>query len=438
LPPPSLHVILASIGTDGDVFPYVGLGIALRGRGHRVTLAAAEDYRAMADANGFAFQPLFTVAENRALIEDPDFWHPLKGPVVGARWGVRFLATNYDVFVALAADGPAVFVASPGLLAARVARDKLGFPMVSLLPQPWMIPSCVEPRVMPGGLTLPRWAPRPLGRLYMRGINAIGYALIGRELNALRERVGLPPVRQVFEWWLSPDLIVGAFPEAYGRPQPDWPPHVRLVGFPLYDGRPLAPLPEDLMAFCRESGGEAPIAFTFGTGMRHAARHFAAAVEACRLLGRRGILLTRYADQLPAPLPETVRHVPFAAFGELFPRCAAVVHHGGIGTVARALAAGLPQLILPIAYDQKDNAVRVRRLGAGDGLRGWQVSGPRIARALDRLLAPDARERCRTLAERFAAVDALGAAAHEVEQLAARHVAPACTAEATAIPSAAT
>src|SRR5205085_10377103 len=129
---------------------------------------------------------------------------------------------------------------------------------------------------------------------------------------------------------------------------------------------------------------------------------FRAAVDACRQLGVRGLLLTTYARQLPQPLPPSVQHCAFAPFGELFPRCAAVVHHGGIGTVARALAAGTPQLIVPHAYDQMDNAARVRRLGAGIGLAPRHATGPGLARALADLLTPAARARCPALATRCA------------------------------------
>ena len=91
----------------------------------------------------------------------------------------------------------------------------------------------------------------------------------------------------------------------------------------------------------------------------------------------RGILLTKYAAQVPDPLPPNVIRVGFAPFRKLFPRCAAVVHHGGIGTVAKALAAGVPQLVLPGAFDQTDNATRVKRLGAGD----WFPPAGRTRRA---------------------------------------------------------
>ena len=219
---------------------------------------------------------------------------------------------------------------------------------------------------MPGGLTLPRRAPRWAGRLYWRLIDAVGGWLMGSHLTSLRASLGLKRVRRLFQWWLSPQRVIGLFPEWYGPPQSDWPPQIRLTGFPLCDGTPSRDLPTDVAEFCQ--AGPPPVAFTFGTGMRHAAGLFRAAAEACRLLGVRGLLLTPYAEQLPPNLSASVRRCDFAPFQELFPRCAAVVHHGGVGTAARALATGTPQLVLPWAYDQEDNAARVKRLGAGERL----------------------------------------------------------------------
>ena len=195
----------------------------------------------------------------------------------------------------------------------------------------------------------------------------------------------------------------------------DWPPQLRLAGFPRFDGGASAGLPADLVDFCRAAAP--PIAFTLGTGMRHGAAFFHAAVEACGLLGRRGILLTRHAQQLPTPLPHAVRHVAFAPFGELLPLCAAVVHHGGIGTTARALAAGTPQLVLPLAWDQPDNAARVRRLGAGSSLGARRRSAARLAEALVEQLKPEAQARCRALSARFGDEDALERAAVWLEEL---------------------
>jgi UDP:flavonoid glycosyltransferase YjiC (YdhE family) len=210
-------------------------------------------------------------------------------------------------------------------------------------------------------------------------------------------------------------MALGMFPEWYGPPQADWPPQMQLTGFPLFDGRQGNELPASLMQFC--GAGSPPVAFTFGTGMAHPADLFRSALEACRRLGVRGIFLTKYRDQLPAALPSTVVHHSFAPFQKLFPRCTAVVHHGGIGTVAEAMAAGLPQLICPIAFDQTDSAVRTKKLGAGDWLAIRARDGRRIADALTRLMTLETRSRCRVTAERLKNSDALELAAKRIETL---------------------
>jgi UDP:flavonoid glycosyltransferase YjiC (YdhE family) len=414
-----LHTILTSMGTDGDVNPFLGLGARLRARGHRVTLVANEHFGPLAAAQGLAFRPLLTDAEYQQVLADPAFWHPLKGALLLARWGARYLGRHYDLLAELARDGPSILVSGPAILAARLVQEKLARPMASVILQPWVLPSLTAPPIMPAGLTLPSWAPRPLGRLYWRLVDAVGDLLIGPSLNRVRAGLGLAPVRRLFRWWLSPQLILGLFPPWYGPPQADWPPQVHPLGFPLYDGKPGHAVPAEVLAFCQD--GPPPIAFTFGTGMKHGERLFRAAAEACRRLGVRGLLLTPFREQLPTPLSPLLWHCDFAPFLQLFPHCAAVVHHGGVGTMAKALATGTPQLILPLAYDQLDNATRVRRLGAGDWLGPRQRSGARVAQVLSRLLAAEARKRCHAVAAHFGAVDPLEVAADWVEKLAQTH-----------------
>ena len=147
---------------------------------------------------------------------------------------------------------------------------------------------------------------------------------------------------------------------------------------------------------------------------------FGKALEVCRVLGKRGIFLTRYSHQLPTPLPPSVQVCEFAAFLGLFPLCAAVVHHGGIGTVAKALATGTPQLILPMAFDQFDNAARVKSLGAGDSLGSGRCTIGQMADALTFLMRDQSRMCCRRVAERMQGDHALETAAGLVEGLAHR------------------
>jgi UDP:flavonoid glycosyltransferase YjiC (YdhE family) len=152
--------------------------------------------------------------------------------------------------------------------------------------------------------------------------------------------------------------------------------------------------------------------------MAHPAEFFRCALEACELLGVRGVFLTKYKDQLPNPLPASVFHCAYAPFQKLFLKCAAVVHHGGIGTVAKAMAAGAPQLICPLCFDQFDNGVRTNELGAGDWIKPGRRGGMQIAEALTRLITPETRARCREISARIKNSDALESAAELIERFA--------------------
>ncbi|MBN9524480.1 glycosyltransferase family 1 protein [bacterium] len=409
-----MHVVLATVGTDGDVFPHLGLGAVLRGRGHRVTLTAPEPYRAGAEARGLGFEPLVTADETARMLADPDMWHPLRSGRMMARWGAPLIPRQYEVLARLVGEEPAVLVANPGLLAARVVQERLGVPTASLLLQPGLIPSVTAPPEMTGGLTPPHWLPRPLVRLYWRGVDAAGAVLVGRDLNRFRRQFGLAPVRRVFRWWLSPQLVIGLFPPWYAAPQPDWPPQLQLAGFGRFDGAD-DPLSVDVEAFLR--AGPPPVAFTLGTGMAHAAAFFRTAVAACEALGVRGLLLTKFGHLLPR-LPALVRHCRFAPFRRLLPRCAAVVHHGGVGTTAAALETGCPQVVVPLAWDQPDNAARVEALGVGTTLGRRQRTRGALAAALARVTTPGACDRARVAAAKARGADGLAVAAGWVEELA--------------------
>src|SRR5437899_13001418 len=86
-----MHAILVSIGTGGDIFPYIGLGKVLRGRGHQVTLVAPEDFANLAAEHDLAFHAVVSTEENHELLANPDFWHPFKAAQVSARWAMRLI-----------------------------------------------------------------------------------------------------------------------------------------------------------------------------------------------------------------------------------------------------------------------------------------------------------------------------------------------------------
>jgi len=180
--------------------------------------------------------------------------------------------------------------------------------------------------------------------------------------------------------------------------QGDYPEQVRLGGFVQYDESDHISLDPDLVTWLK--AGDKPIAFTPGSAMLFGESFFQAAADACVRLKRRGLLLTRHAEQIPKDLPDTVRHVSFAPFGQLLPHCGALVHHGGIGTTAQGLQAGLPMLVMPMSHDQFDNAAICKRLGVADWLSRRKFTARRVANKLDRLLrSPDVAASCARVAD---------------------------------------
>jgi rhamnosyltransferase subunit B len=185
--------------------------------------------------------------------------------------------------------------------------------------------------------------------------------------------------------------------------------------FALYDPHLAATLPAELERFLAE--GDAPLVFTPGSGNRQARRWLARAVQAAQRLGRRALLLTPHREQVPASLPPGVLWLPYVPLRALLPRAAALVHHGGIGTTAEALRAGVPQLVVPLAYDQFDNGARVEALAAGRMLAGWRARPRQLAATLAALLvSDDVRAGCAAAAARIAGDEHVDVAAM-VEEL---------------------
>ena len=135
--------------------------------------------------------------------------------------------------------------------------------------------------------------------------------------------------------------------------------------------------------------------------MKHADQFFLDCIEACQLLGQRGILLTQHPEQLPAELPENIQHFAYLPFRRVLPQALALVHHGGIGTTAQAIAAGIPQVIRPMAHDQPDTAARVEKLGIGASLSTKKFNATSLAEKLKILITSQAvLALCRAYAER--------------------------------------
>lgn len=400
---PAPLVIVASNGTGGDMQPFIALAQALQQRGRRVLLLVPGWQEAAALASGLAYRTFGTQEEGQAMLGDPGLWDERKGWGVVWRGLVPHLGAVRDVVQALPDGEDCVVLCHPFLVPmaalARSVRPDLRIVVAYLAPSNLC---SSHDFLAAGSLRIPAWVPlawrQALWRLLHRSM--VDPVLLPG-LNGARAQHGLPPEAHFFAHMLAaPDASLGLFPAWFAAPQADWPPHFVQAGFPCAAPHGAAALPPELERFLGE--GEPPVVFTPGTGHQHAQRYFSIALEVLRRLGRRGLFLTPHAAQVPQHLPPNVMwqaHVPFAA---LLPRVAAVVHHGGIGTSADAFRAGIPQLIVPFAYDQFDNGWRIKRLGVGDVLLARRLSAGRMQRQLARLLAaPEVALACGEVARRM-------------------------------------
>lgn len=394
-------ILLTPFGSAGDVFPFIWLGRLLRARGHRVILLTTCLFEEAAAKAGLEFVGLGTKEEFEALQRDARLWKPYLATKLVFSYAGQWASRFHEAIRRIAADAKPSLMLSPVLaFGSRMARESLGIPMITVHLQPAVMISMHDTPVFFSGSAwlskLPRWLkrmifslPNPVDRFALPGIRkSCG-------------RTGIAPPRSLFrEWWDSPDGVLMLWPEWFAAPQPDWPENFFQHTFPLEDLAREQPLSAELAAFL--AAGERPVVFTPGSANVQAHRFFVAALGAVEQLQARAVFVTRDLSQLPARLPPSVLAVEYAPFSELVRHASVFAHHGGIGTLSQGLAAGVPQLLMPMAHDQPDNENRLRRLGAGFGIVPGRFTADRVAAALGKLMSgPAIRSAAAQCAERI-------------------------------------
>ncbi len=377
------RVLLTTFGSYGDLNPFLALGLELKRRGHGATIATAEGYRADVERAGLGFAPVRPDMDKTDLALFARAMHPAKGSEVVVREIVMPHVRESYADLERAADGHDLLVSHVLTYAAPILAQKKKLKWLSTSLQPLGFFSYYDPPVVAPAPWL--GALRPLGPFFHKPLLALMKKVSypwGDEARKLRAELGMDPgLDPIFEGQYSPYGTLALYSSLFGPAQPDWPDHVTHCGFPFLDqdigGKPLDP---DLGGFL--NSGPAPVVFTLGSAAVMVAGDFYRhAAEAAKAAGVRAVLLAGpAADQIPPS--EGLFVAVSAPYHTLFPRCAAVVHSGGIGTTGQALRAGIPQLVVPHAHDQFDNAARVKRLGCGH-----VTNANRLASALRRLIA---------------------------------------------------
>jgi UDP:flavonoid glycosyltransferase YjiC (YdhE family) len=383
-----MRILMTTFGTLGDLYPYFALGRGLAARGHEPTIATHEYFRGAVEGEGLRFRPVRPDADpdDRKLFMRA--MSPRRGPMVVLREIVLpRLRESYED-TREAARHADLIVTHPLAFAAPIVAEMRGLPWVSTVLAPLSFFSRHDFPVVP---VLPHawrlhWVPGMrefLGWLFRRATRSWT-----EPVRELRAELGLPPGdHPLFEGQHSPLLALGLFSRVLAEPQPDWPPSARLTGFLFRDSSPGAD-PELARVEAFLDAGPPPIVFTLGSSAIVVAGSFyEQSLEAARRLGRRAVLLVGDEPQnVPMRLGDDAIAVARAPHYALFPRAAAIVHHGGIGTLAQALRAGRPMVVVPWSHDQPDNAHRAARLGIARVLTPRRYRAARVADALGALL----------------------------------------------------
>ena len=403
----------------GDIFPFLKLAVALIERGNCVTFLGSEPHADYVQKKGVTFHSIFSREEFEQITSDADLWHPQKGARIVFESILRRIHPILDFVAGLSADQALTLICHPLILpcADLVRADRAAVLIVGAYLAPSSLRSCCDPMTL-GELRIPSWTPFFLRRwMWQLADRYYIDPFVVPALNKARKLKGLLPASHFFEHMQSiPDLSVTFFPGWFSETRSDWPQPMCRVNFPLYDPNPVNNFSDELNLFLM--AGDAPIIFTLGTGNRHATNYFKIALQASLQLGKRAIFLTKYPEQIPIDLPNTVLWQEYLPLHELLPKAAVLVHHGGIGTTAEALRAGVPQLIIPLAFDQFDNATCVERLGVGFSLSHSFLSIDMLIKKLRELsLSDKVAAQCELVASRFVGSNKMDSLCETVEVL---------------------
>jgi UDP:flavonoid glycosyltransferase YjiC (YdhE family) len=385
------RILLTTTGSLGDLHPYIAIGLELRARGHIVTLATSNFYRSKVEQTGLRFAPMgphlgLEISEVMDRVMDlkngPEYLirHILYPSVQAAYTEVMEAVREADLIVT-----------HPITFAAQIAAEKTGMPWVSTVTAPLSLFSRFDPSVVPAYPWMVKL--RALGPGFFGVIKKLGGLKTKSWLAPItrfRASVGLPSGKDpIFDGQHSPQRVLVLFSPLMAAPQPDWPPHALATGFPFYDqaehGQGIHP---DLERFL--DAGPPPVVFTLGSSaVQKAGNFYHASITAVRRLACRAVLLVGN-NSLQESLPSGIVAFPYAPFSKIFPRAAVIVHQGGIGTCAQALAAGRPMLVVPFAFDQPDNAARLQGLGVARAIPRKRYTAERAYTELKLLLGDPA------------------------------------------------
>ena len=412
-----LRILFVPFGSEGDVNPLLWLAEGMAARGHKPTFLITPHYGRHVQQRGFPWVPIGTEEDFIRFARDPRLWQTTRGTHMVVRGMLETLPAYRDGFAKTGGDFDLVVLSSMAMGAAAAA-ETAGLPRLTLHMQPALFRSLYDCPVFMEELSWLTRSPRWVKRVFFGLVDALFWEGARNGLNTFRRGMNLPPLKDFYtEAFHGTEGVAALFPHWYAPPQPDWPREVRQFGFPVASIPPLQ-LPENVGAFL--GLGDPPVAWTHGSANFDIQHFQSRALEVCRELNLRCLLIS--LDPPEGLRSAGMLHIAHARFEDLFPRCRAVVHHGGIGTTAKCIVAGVPQLIIPRSHDQPDNASRIVKLGLGCKLSYRKIDSMELVTAVQHLLASETvASRCKDFRARILAADTLSALCDWAEEIAAKH-----------------
>ncbi|MCA9048006.1 MAG: glycosyltransferase family 1 protein [Planctomycetaceae bacterium] len=417
------RIVVTTWGSLGDLNPYLAIAHGLHRRGHDVVVATCPYHRRTVENSGLRFHP---VRPDCDWLQDAEKLHRYSHPRLGLlRVGKELLMPglrNAYADLSEAVKGADLLVAMTACYAARLVAETKRIPWASAVHIPLGFFSAFDPSILEFSPRLSKHL-RCLGPFFWRPFLGLSKRLsrpLAAEWYMLRQELGLPracegnPLSDSH----SPLLVLALFSRFLAEQQPDWPSQSVVTGQPLAGTADDSGLLPDLQRFL--DNGPPPIVFTLGSAIcGNGGDFFEQSVASARQLNHRAVFVvgSGRSKQLAQLTPDMIA-VEYASYQKLFPQAAVVVHHGGVGTTGIAMRTGTPMLVVPFAWDQPDNAERVRRLGIAEWLPRRDYSVHSATKLLRRLIAdPAYKLRASTVAEQVRQEDGVRNACDALEAL---------------------
>ena len=406
------HAVLVTVGTLGDLVPFLTIGRLLGAEGYAVTLLTNVNWRDLAERNGFGFVPIAEREPPQNERKDRSFFTEKIIPAYQA---------SHDHILRRVADTDIVLY-RVGMNGAAAACRKRGLRSVKVFLQPGAVPTLLAP-AWPLGEYVARIRSERTRAFVLRWLLRLNFrtSLHSRLTRRFMRKVGVAHTMASIVGDDTP--AVHLFPRWFGRPAPDWPTRAVFTGF-LFE-------PRDLLAHMAGAGDAArrfrwlveakgaPIVFTSGTGYVEDKVSIEVAKDLCARSGSPGVFISRKTAQAAGDLESddfiVVDHLDLM---DALPHARCLIHHGGIGTLSKALHAGIPQIIRPFSYDQPDNAWRVMTAGVGAGVAMSVFTVETLMSALAVVETPEVRARIRIASDDVRRSDAQAALLAFVKEVA--------------------